>query len=273
MQHYFVLGNPIVHSRSPFIHQFFSKDCVQDMDYQAKLVPIDEFSQVIDELKKESFAGCNVTVPFKEQAFAIADHLSERARLAGAVNTLAYDGKSLYGDNTDGIGLVRDLKRQGIKISGAKILVIGAGGAARGIILPLLSENPASLVVSNRTLSRAEMLVELFKKAASCDISAKELQNSSDSYSLIINASSSSLKGVVPAIPKEAFVDKPFVYDLMYGAEPTVFMKYAEDFGCKTSDGLGMLVEQAAESFLLWRGVRPATQKLIDILRQDISRH
>ncbi|MGN1356141.1 MAG: shikimate dehydrogenase [Succinivibrionaceae bacterium] len=271
MQHYFVLGNPIGHSRSPFIHQFFSKACNQDMDYSARLVPLDGFEGVIEELKKSGFSGCNVTVPFKEQAFALSDRLSSRARLAGAVNTLAYDGREVFGDNTDGVGLVRDLQRQGTQITGAKLLIIGAGGAARGIILPLLSERPESLYIVNRTESKAQHLAELFRKETDCRIEAGSFEDVQSSFDLIINASSSSLMGVVPALSRNVYESKPFVYDLMYSPEPTVFMKFAADLGCSVSDGLGMLVEQAAESFFLWRGVRPETEELIQILRREIS--
>jgi len=271
MDLYFVLGNPIGHSRSPFIHQYFSKSCNQDISYQAKLVPIDSFRETVDVLKKKGFSGCNITVPFKEQAFELADKLSDRAKLAGAVNTFAYDGTTLYGDNTDGAGLVKDLYNQKVNLIDSKVLIIGAGGASRGIILPILSEKPQRLVIANRTLAKADKLVTLFKDFAHCDISASGLETIEGEFDLVINASSSSLKGDIPPIPKSIFSNNCFVYDLMYGSEPTVFMKFSESLGCQTSDGLGMLVEQAAESFLLWRGIRPNTEDLIKTLRAEIT--
>lgn len=262
---YAVVGNPIAHSKSPLIHAEFARQTNQDMAYERLLAPLDGFADTVEAFRQAGGKGANVTVPFKEQAFRYATRKTPRAEAAGAVNTLKFDADGALGDNTDGAGLVRDLTANlNQALSGKRILLMGAGGAARGVIGPLLAEHPAALVLANRTLEKAEQLAELFggKFAA---VSFEALAGLR--FDVVINATAASLKGELPPLPDALFNPGALAYDMMYGAE-TPFMAWARRHdAAKISDGLGMLVEQAAESFSLWRGVRPDTTPVIRLLR------
>ncbi len=269
--HYAVFGNPIGHSKSPFIHTLFARQTNQTMDYTAKLAPVDGFVAAAKEFFSNGGRGCNITVPFKEDAYQFADRLTERARLAGAVNTLKkLDDGEILGDNTDGEGLVQDLMQYQVPLKGAKILLIGAGGAARGVIKPLLDKQPASITVTNRTFSKAKQLAELFQHLGCVDA---VLMNEIDSeFDVIINSTSASLGGELPAISPAIFGSHSVSYDMMYGKGLTIFNHWALENGCAHAyDGLGMLVGQAAESFMLWRGLRPGTKQILRELRRNLE--
>lgn len=271
--HYAVFGNPISHSKSPLIHAAFAKQAHQDMDYRAILAPIDGFAAAISEFQRTGGAGANVTVPFKEQAFRQATTLTPRALDAEAVNTLMFVDGEIVGDNTDGAGLVNDITRNlGFTIKGKRILLMGAGGAARGVMLPLLEEAPLELVVTNRTIEKADALALHFNKKTETGFEIRSLvarpyDRLQGSFDLIINATAASLQGELPPLPDDLLNPGALVYDMMYGRE-TPFMAWARAHGAALiADGLGMLVEQAAESFYLWRGVRPETAPVIRMLR------
>jgi len=270
LDQYCVFGNPIEHSRSPFIHHAFAKQTNQNIEYQKKLVALDDFSSTVAAFIKQDGRGANITVPFKEQALALADELSERARLAGAVNTLPFKNGKVFGDNTDGEGLVQDLIRNKVSLSKSKILLLGAGGAAKGVLLPLLAQNPDSITIANRTLSKAELLCQHFsdsRVAASSFLDVADKQ-----FDLIINATSASLSGGLPAISETVINNTVTCYDMVYGKEETPFLKWAKKQGAaKIIDGLGMLVGQAAVSFSIWRGVSPETLPVIDELRASFE--
>ncbi|OOZ41237.1 shikimate dehydrogenase [Solemya pervernicosa gill symbiont] len=271
--HYAVMGNPIAHSKSPRIHTLFAEQTEQALDYRAIRVDEGSFPQAVSEFRNEGGKGLNITVPFKLEAWQLATELSERARLANAVNTLLLrDDNTLLGDNTDGVGLLADLRdNYQIELKGARILVLGAGGAVRGVLAPLLSANPAAIVVANRTASRAIELAEGFAQLGTISGCGFD-QIDERPFDLIINGTSASLQGDVPPIPASAIAKEGWCYDMMYGAEPTAFIQWATEQGAThCADGLGMLVEQAAESFLLWRGVKPATQPIIELLRHELS--
>lgn len=272
MDHYAVFGNPIAHSKSPIIHRLFAQQTNQKIIYEPILAPIGGFAATIKKFF-ETGQGCNITVPFKEEAYHIANELTPRAQLAGAVNTLKKlaDG-TLLGDNTDGVGLVRDLENAGINLKGKTILLLGAGGAARGVIEPLLNEQPQHLLIANRTLNKAESLVELTKHLGY--ISAHSYESLIEPVDLIINATSASLSNELPNINAQLIQPKKTIcYDMMYSKDPTVFCQWGKKNGAaKTIDGLGMLVEQAAEAFSLWRGVQPKTDTVLKFLRQQLMR-
>lgn len=268
MDKYAVIGNPISHSKSPLIHSMFARQTGEQLSYEALLAPLDDFEATLRTFLREG-SGVNVTVPFKEQAWQLADSRTPAAELAGAVNTLQRlaDGR-LLGDNTDGKGLVRDIQHNaGLELAGKRILLIGAGGAARGVIQPLLEAQPAQLCVVNRTVEKAEHLAALFKEQG--PISAAGFDWIEESVDLIINATSASLDGQLPPIsPKLICPGQTWCYDMMYASEATVFNRWAQQQGAAVClDGLGMLVEQAAEAFLLWRGVRPDTAPVLAVLR------
>ncbi|UVE17843.1 shikimate dehydrogenase [Pseudomonas sp. LS44] len=272
MDRYCVFGNPIGHSKSPLIHRLFAAQTGEQLSYDALLAPLDNFEGAAREFFR-SGRGANVTVPFKEQAFRLVDELAPRAERAGAVNTLTKlaDGR-LRGDNTDGAGLVRDLTgNAGIDLAGQRILLLGAGGAARGVIEPLLAEHPATLTIANRTVAKAEELAQLF--GAFGPVAASGFDWLEEEVDLIINATSASLAGELP--PLAASLIRPGhtrCYDMMYGKEPTAFNRWAAEQGAgQTVDGLGMLVEQAAEAFFLWRGVRPDSTAVLAELRRQLA--
>ena len=270
---YAVMGNPIAHSKSPQIHALFAGQTHQNIRYRAIQVDPGGFQQAVGNFFASGGKGLNITVPFKQDAWQLADSLSERAQLAGAVNTLKQDEQGkLLGDNTDGVGLVRDLTDNlGIKISGKTLLLVGAGGAARGVIAPLLDANPKKFVLVNRTADRATELVDRFaSKGKIHAVSFTELNQ--DSFDIIINATSASLAGELPPLESPTVANAEIVYDMMYGAAPTPFMVWAQQAGAqRVSDGLGMLVEQAAESFYIWRGINPETAPVIQAIREDLQ--
>ncbi len=265
---YAVIGNPIAHSKSPIIHQAFAKQLKQDIDYSARLIELDNLAAGIQQLQAEGFKGINVTVPFKEQVWQLIEHKSIRANLAGAVNTVVFhpDGQR-YGDNTDGIGLCRDLiDNNQITLSQRRILLLGAGGAAKGVVQPLLDHQPTELVIANRTVSKAEELAKTFAEYGT--VNASSFEDIKGEYDLIINATSASLHGEVPPIASSVLSVNSSCYDMMYGTSDTAFIQWAKARGVtKTMDGLGMLVEQAAEAFRIWRGIKPQTQSIIKQLR------
>ncbi|WP_018507240.1 shikimate dehydrogenase [Thiobacillus thioparus] len=260
---YAVFGHPIAHSKSPQIHTAFARQTGQDMTYEAILAPLDGFAESVAAFIAAGGRGANVTVPFKEEAFRLASRLSPRAQRAGAVNTLMFDADGILGDNTDGAGLVADLTRNLLcTIVGKRVLLLGAGGAARGVIEPLLDQQPAALVIANRTVSRAEELAELFGRGVrACSFDAADTP-----FDLVINATAASLAGDLPPLSPRVFTPDTLAYDMMYGRD-TPFLDFARTHGARTADGLGMLVEQAAEAFYLWRGVRPDTAPVIASLR------
>ena len=267
---YAVMGNPVAHSLSPQIHAEFARQTGEDLTYEALLAPEDAFAETLIEFRDAGGRGANVTVPFKQEAWQLADMLSERAKLAGAVNTLVFqEDQVLFGDNTDGIGLLNDLVvNHKLNLAGKKILVLGAGGAVRGVLLPLLGVAPEEIRIANRTRSRAEELAETFGAygvVTACGFD--ELEGYEPD--LVINGTSAGLSGDLPPVPEALFENGAAAYDMMYGkSEPTAFQCWAEACGSDLAmDGLGMLVEQAAESFYIWCGVRPETGPVIELLR------
>ncbi len=270
---YAVLGQPITHSKSPRIHQLFAEQTGECLQYSALEVPAEQFTAVVTSFFANGGKGLNCTVPLKELAWAYAELKTERAQLAKAVNTLVLqqDG-SILGDNTDGIGLVTDLKKNhDVALAGRRILILGAGGASRGIISPLLAEAPESIVIANRTLAKAQQLAIEFAgkvKVSACAYSDLNGQE----FDLIINATSSSLTDQLPPLPEGLLASQGSCYDLAYSNKATVFVGWGLDNNAlKSLDGLGMLVEQAAEAFTIWRGIHPQTAPIIDLL--DSERH
>jgi len=271
METYAVFGNPIAHSKSPFIHRQFAQQLGIEHPYGRVLAPVDDFIATLNDFFESGGKGANVTVPFKEEAFARADELTERAALAGAVNTLKRleDGR-LLGDNTDGIGLLSDLERLSFIKPGFRILLIGAGGASRGVLLPLLSLDCA-ITITNRTFTRAKALAKLFAHTGS--VSAVAMENlTGHEFDLIINATSSGIGGEVPAIPSSVVNSHVCCYDMFYQKGKTPFVNWCEEQGAKNlADGLGMLVGQAAHAVLLWHGVLPAVEPVIETLARELQ--
>jgi len=270
---YAVVGNPIGHSKSPAIHAAFAEQTEQDLNYEALLFELDLFKEQAQAFFAAGGKGLNVTVPFKLDAWQFADILSKRAQRAGSVNTLMI-GKDdkIYGDNTDGVGLVRDIvQNHGGNIAKKRVLVLGAGGAVRGVLAIILAENPKSLVIANRTVSKAQTLADEFADLG--EISALGFDElAGQQFDLVINGTAASLQGDLPPLPDGILAANAWCYDMMYGAEETVFNAWARDQGAeKTMDGLGMLVEQAAESFFMWRHVRPNTTAVIESLRAQLG--
>lgn len=270
---YAVVGHPISHSKSPRIHSLFARQTGEPVEYTAIQAPLDDFAGTVGHFFERGGKGLNVTVPFKEQAWSLADVRTARAQSAGAANTLYQDKeRALVADNTDGVGLVRDLaNNHGVGLKGARILVLGAGGAVRGVLGPLLAEQPAALTIANRTLAKAEALTELFANAgAGSRLQACGFDQPDGSFDVIINGTSASLKGDLPPVSAGIIGPDTVVYDMMYSLQTTTFNQWALDHGAtRVFDGLGMLVEQAAESFYVWRGVRPDTAAVIEELRTD----
>lgn len=271
MDHYVVIGNPVGHSKSPLIHTWFAEQTGQDMQYSALLADTGHFAETVSTFLADGGKGANVTVPFKQEAFALVSHLTPEAQTAGAVNTLYLDtNNELCGHNTDGLGLVQDvIVNHGGSLAGANILILGAGGATRGILQPFLARKPAAITIANRTISKAEALADNFmaNKGTSikgCGFDALDGHR----YDWIFNATSASLQGDLPPIPGSLVSPTTWCYDLMYSSAATPFCQWAQAAGArKTLDGLGMLVEQAAESFQLWRGVRPRTADILTRLK------
>jgi len=268
--YYAVIGNPISHSKSPIIHTEFARQTQQQLSYTAELVEMGEVKNFVKYFSEKNGKGLNVTVPFKLDAFELATELSERAQRAGAVNTLTLKNNKIIGDTTDGIGLLNDLTKNHLQtIKNKNILVVGAGGAVRGVLEPLLMESPNKLTLVNRTVSKAQQLADDFSSFGNINAcSFNELTNKK--FDIIINGTSASLSGDLPPLPNNCFSDNACAYDMMYAKQPTVFMQWAQQQGAKVIlDGLGMLVEQAAESFFIWRGVRPQTADVIKLLRGE----
>ncbi|MDH4071717.1 MAG: shikimate dehydrogenase [Gammaproteobacteria bacterium] len=270
---YGVMGYPVSHSRSPVIHRLFAAQTGEDIQYELLQVPPNKLEAAIAQFGRTGGKGLNITVPHKTEVARIVDELSERARIAGAVNTVVFRDGSLYGDNTDGIGLIRDLTvNHGLTLKGRNILILGAGGATRGIVSPLLELEPGSVVIANRTFPKARALADQFASEGPVNACRFEDVRSLPIYDLIINATSAGLKGEIPPYPEEAVHPATFCYDLSYSATPTPFTVWAARHGAaKSVMGWGMLVEQAAESFYIWRGVRPETAPVLKQLSVTIS--
>ena len=270
-EQYLLFGNPVSHSKSPFIHTLFSRQTMQNMEYRTHKSEEGNFLSDVNHFFKSGGKGCNVTAPFKEQAYEFADRLTERAELAGAVNTLKeLDDGGILGDNTDGAGFLQDLFNYQEELKGARVLLLGAGGAARGIIEPILSQLPQELVVSNRTMSKAGSLVELF--TASGNIIALSEKELTQPFDFVINATSSNFSQQRPMVSNIVFGKNTVSYDLNYANSETEFNCWARDSGAiRAYDGLGMLVGQASESFMLWRGLRPGTKQVLRELRKNLQ--
>lgn len=273
MDKYAVFGSPIKHSKSPQIHQAFAQQTGQELIYRAHRVEPGQFAAAAKSFFNNGGKGLNITVPFKMDAYRFADELSGRAKLAGAVNTLALqsDGR-IYGDNTDGAGLVRDIcENLGWDVTAKRVLLLGAGGAIRGVLEPLMRLNPAHTLIANRTVSKAQQLASDFSAIGNVSACSFEALHANH-FDLIINGTSASLAGELPPLPSHALTDRGCCYDMMYSAGPTPFMRWgAQNAAWAVADGLGMLVEQAAESFCIWRGVRPQTRPVIDSIRQQLE--
>lgn len=270
---YAVVGNPISHSKSPRIHSLFASQTGETLEYTALQAPLDDFPGMVKQFFERGGKGLNVTVPFKEQAWTLAQRRTDRAQKAGAANTLYLDADGgLAADNTDGCGIVRDLvSNHGLRLEGARILMLGAGGAVRGVLGPILAERPDLLTIANRTVARADALVALFAPVAGqTRLSACGFEQPCEPFDLIINGTSASLQGDLPPLSPEVIGASTVVYDMMYSLQTTTFNQWALEHGAQTIyDGLGMLVEQAAESFRIWRGISPATGPVIEELRND----
>jgi shikimate dehydrogenase len=274
MDRYFVAGNPVEHSQSPFIHaQFARQTPQQEMTYERVLWPLDSFARSVRELADSGAKGCNVTVPFKFEAFRQGRHLSDRARLAQAANVLRFDAGGWFADNTDGVGLVNDVQRNaGVALAGKRVLLIGAGGAASGALGPLLHAGPLEVVVANRTLERARSLVERHRPVGGNHmLRACTLNDCGTGFEVVINASASSMQRAAIPVADEVLAPGALALDMMYGAQAQGFVDWATALGAQGRDGLGMLVEQAAAAFELWRGVRPDTAPVLASLRRRMS--
>ena len=268
---YGVMGYPVSHSRSPLIHQLFSLQTNQKLQYELLQVTPEKLETAIRQFQRTGGKGLNITVPHKSEVVRLVDQMSERASTAGAANTLTFDSSEIRGDNTDGIGLLRDLAvNLGVVVEGSSILILGAGGATRGIIGPLLEMQPRSLKIANRSVGKAQMLADYFSDSGPVTACAFDDVPVTETYDLIINATSAGLKGEAPPYPAAAISKDTFCYDLSYGHKPTPFSVWARDSGAARSVmGWGMLVEQSAESFNIWRGVRPETKPVLD--RMNVS--
>lgn len=269
---YAVFGNPINHSKSPVIHRQFADQTSQDMNYSKQLVDEGQFEAAAKAFFEQGGKGLNITVPFKLDAYRFANKLSPRAERAGAVNTLAIlsDGQIL-GDNTDGIGMVHDMHNLGWQIEGKRVLILGAGGAVRGVLQPLLAENPAEVVIVNRTFTKADELAKSFHDLGNIKALTYE-KLAEESFDIVVNGTSASLQGELPPLPNGLLAPDASCYDMMYGATPTPFLHWASEQGAaRTADGLGMLVGQAAEAFYLWRSERPEVTSVITQLRRQMT--
>jgi shikimate dehydrogenase len=260
---YALFGNPLGHSRSPLIHSAFARETAQDMSYRTIESPLDGFASALAEFRAAGGRGANVTMPFKLEAFALADDRSERAERAGAVNALRFESGRILADNFDGVGLVNDIRsNQGVEIAGRRVLLMGAGGAVRGALLPILAERPAALFVANRTVAKATNLGVQFAGLGPLECGGYD--DVVGTFDVVINATSASMRGELPAVPRSAFAPGCLAYDLVYGKGLSPFLRLARGAGAgRLADGVGMLVEQAAEAFAWWRGVRPTTRHVI----------
>ena len=273
---YCVMGNPVEHSKSPWIHARFAELTGQHLQYGKRLIALDGFAQAVAQFRAEGGRGCNITVPFKFQAAPLATQTSPRAELAQACNVLRFDGDRVFADNTDGIGLANDIRyNAGVHLDGLDLLLVGAGGAAAGVLGPLIEARPRRIVVANRTLSRATALVERHAPLAGrhgVALATSGLGQVEGSYAVVINATASSMSGAEVPVPASVLKPGALAYDFMYGPAAEGFMQWARDHGAVARDGLGMLVEQAAEAFLLWRGVRPPSAEVLADLQGEMAR-
>ncbi|AXE28970.1 shikimate dehydrogenase [Chromobacterium phragmitis] len=269
---YAVIGNPISHSQSPFIHEEFARATGQDIGYERLFADIGRFNEVVGEFVAAGGKGLNITLPFKGDAFRYASELTERARAAEAVNTLTFRDGKVYGDNTDGVGLVRDIvENLDYPIQGQRVLILGAGGAVRGVLEPILEQKPASLTIVNRTVIKAEALAHHFAAYGKVEAVGYDALEGR-SFDIIINATSTSLNNEMPPLPRGVFTPRTLAYDMVYSAGLTPFLQRAQGENAgMLADGLGMLVEQAAESFSIWRGVQPETRKVTNMLREVLA--
>ena len=259
--HYAVIGNPVAHSKSPAIHALFASGTQQDMEYGRLLAPLDGFVNAVRNFIDKGGKGLNVTVPFKFDAFEMAMTLTQRAKMAGAVNTLSFQDGKVHGDNTDGAGLVADItSNAGISLLDSRILLLGAGGAAYGVMLPLQEQKPALIHIANRSVDKAIDLAEQFSAFGKTSASAYE--DLDEPFDIVINATSAGLSNTMPPVPKNVFGGRTLALDMVYADRPTPFMEFAAQYGAQTRDGFGMLVEQAAESFFVWRGIKPQTRQI-----------
>jgi shikimate dehydrogenase len=263
---YAVIGHPVTHSLSPQIHAAFAQQTGERLQYARLPAPLDGFRAAVEQFRANGGKGLNVTLPFKPEAYRLATQRSDRAERAQAVNTLKFEGEDIFGDNTDGIGLVRDIEANlGFALVANRVLLLGAGGAARGVVAPLMEKHPVTLVIANRTVEKARELAQQFRRLGSCAaVGYDELTNRQ--FDLIINATSAGISDALPPLPTGLFAPRCLAYDMMYG-KPSPFLNFAQAQGARVADGLGMLVEQAAESFFIWRGVRPDTAPVLRQLR------
>lgn len=256
---YAVIGNPVAHSKSPEIHALFALETRQNLEYGRLLAPLDGFVDAVRKFIDEGGKGLNVTVPFKFEAFSLANKLTSRAKMAGAVNTLHFKDGIIYGDNTDGAGLVADLTlNAGISLSNSRILLLGAGGAAYGVMLPLLQQKPDIVHIANLSVEKADEMAKQFSGFGKTRVSSYDELN--EPYDIVINATSAGLSNAMPPVSSPVFEKHTLALDMVYANRPTPFMQFAGQCGARTRDGFGMLVEQAAESFYVWRGVKPQTK-------------
>lgn len=270
MDQYRVFGNPIKQSRSPFIHQSFAQATKQQLNYEIQFAELDGFSDAVVKFIAQGGKGANVTAPFKEQAMAMCDVLTEHARFSGAVNTLTFKKGKIYGDTTDGVGLVNDLLAHEVCLKNSRILLLGAGGASKGVVLPLLQQKPKSLTIANRTVSKAEAIVEQYTKQPVLACSFEEAND--NEFDVIINATSAGLTGSSVPVADKLITINSVCYDMTYGKKLTPFLQKAQELkASKVIDGLGMLVGQAAESFYIWRGVKPNVESVILQLKSSLA--
>jgi shikimate dehydrogenase len=267
---YAVVGNPVAHSKSPRIHAEFARQTGQDLTYEAILAQLDGFPATVEAFRGRGGRGTNVTVPFKLEAFHYARRRTPRAERAGAVNTLKFDGAEVLGDNTDGVGLMRDIQQNlGRPFAGTRVLLMGAGGAGRGVVLPIIEQSPEVLLIVNRHAQRAVELRGAFSEFSNVEGGGYD-RLAGRRFDIVVNATSASLGDELPPVPAGVFAPGALAYDMMYGKGATPFLRFAGEQGAaQLADGLGMLVEQAAESFFLWRGVRPQTGPVIELLRRE----
>jgi shikimate dehydrogenase len=264
---YAVIGNPIAQSKSPLIHTEFARGVNHDISYERILAPLDKFHGTIDEFRQRGARGANVTMPFKFEAYEYATKLTDRAKASGAANTLRFDGKEIFGDNTDGVGLTRDITENlGVPITGARVLLLGAGGAAYGVFGALLEQHPSTLAIANRTYEKAAKLAAKYSGSVARAITFADLP--SQQFDIIINATAASLSDELPLISPSNFAPNSLAYDMMYGKGDTAFLQLAKRADARAVDGVGMLAEQAAEAFFVWRGVRVKTAGVIAMLSQ-----
>lgn len=271
MDKYCVFGNPIKQSRSPFIHKSFAKTTNQALHYDICFVELNSFTEAVNNFIAKEGKGANVTAPFKEQAMSMCDELTEHAKFSGAVNTLTFKNGKIYGDTTDGVGLVNDLLANNVCIKNSRLLLLGAGGASKGVVLPLLNQNPQSLTIANRTVSKAEAIVKQYtdQPLTACSFDEANKQE----FDIIINATSAGLTGHGIPIEEKLITPNCVCYDMTYGKELTPFLQKAQELNAKNViDGLGMLVGQAAESFEIWRGVKPSVEPVLNALRASLNK-